>query len=116
MDASVTLWEKWQEQVKQLLPDIHGHQKKTLAFLVIGIVLSGTAVLQRIAESVYLHGRSSAKMTSIERRLARFVANEPVVVTKVWKDFVSQVLPYWRDRKLLFVLDCPPIDERACIV
>ncbi len=56
MKASVALWEKWQEQVKQLLPEIHGHQKKTLAFLVLGIVLSGTAVLQRVAESLFLEG------------------------------------------------------------
>jgi len=116
MDASVTLWEQWQEQVKQLWPDIHGHQKKTLALVVIGMVLSGTAVLQRIAESLFLHGISEAKMTSIERRLARFVANEHLVVSKVWKDFMSQILPYWRDQKLRFVLDCTPLDERACIV
>jgi hypothetical protein len=116
MKASVALWEKWQEQVKQLLPEIHGHQKKTLAFLVIGIVLSGTAVLQRVAESLFLEGISQANMTSIERRLARFVANERVIVSKVWQGFMAQVLPYWRDRKLLFVLDCTPVDERACIV
>jgi hypothetical protein len=56
MDASAVLWERWQAQVKELLPGIHGHQKKTLAFFVIGIVLSGSAVLQRVAESICLHG------------------------------------------------------------
>jgi len=116
MKASVALGEKWQEQVKQLLPEIHGHQKKTLAFLVIGIVLSGTAVLQRVAESLFLEGISQANMTSIERRLARFVANERVVVSKIWQGFMAQVLPYWRDQKLRLVLDCTPVDERACMV
>jgi hypothetical protein len=50
MDASAVLWERWRAQVKELLPRIHGHQKKTLALFVIGIVLSGSAVLQRVAE------------------------------------------------------------------
>lgn len=54
MDASTVLWERWRAQVKELLPGIHGHQKKTLAFFVIGIVLSGSAVLQRVAESISL--------------------------------------------------------------
>ena len=116
MQASQTLWEKWQEQVKQLLPGLHGHQQKGLALLVLGIVLSGTAVLQGIAESLFLEGISAAKMTSIERRLARLVANERIVVTQVWKEFIGQVLPYWRDQKLRFVLDCTPFDDRAIIV
>jgi Transposase DDE domain len=116
MQASVTLWEKWQEQVKQLWPSLHGHQQKGLALLVLGIVLSETAVLQRMAESLFLEGISAAKMTSIERRLARLLANERIVVTKVWKQFLGQVLPYWRDQKLRFVLDCTPFDDRAIIV
>ena len=41
----------WHEQLKELLPGIHGHQKKTLAFFVLGIVLSGCAVMQRVAET-----------------------------------------------------------------
>ncbi len=48
MDASAVLWEHWRAQVKQLLSGIHGHQKKTLALFVIGIMLSGSVVLQRV--------------------------------------------------------------------
>src|SRR5207245_2809644 len=91
-------------------------QKKTLALFVLGIVLSGTVVLQRIAESLFLHGICEAKMTSIERRLARFVGNSRIVVSQIWKGFMSQMLAYWRDQKLRLVLDCTPMDERACIV
>jgi hypothetical protein len=116
MDASVVLWENWQEQVKQLLEGIHGHQKKSLALMVLGIVLSGSAVLQRMAESVQQSGISEAKMPSIERRLARFVANDRIIVPTIWKLFLAQVLTYFRDKQLWFVLDCTPIDDRACIV
>ncbi len=92
MDASSVLWTNWQEQLKDLLPGIHGHQKKTLAFFVLGIVLSGCAVMQRVAETLSKRGLSEAKMSSIERRLARFIANSRVVVPLIWKLFLAQVL------------------------
>jgi hypothetical protein len=116
MDASTVLWEKWHEQVKGLLPGVHGHQKKTLALLVLGMVVSGSAVLQRVAESLQERGFSQAKMSSIERRLARFVANERVVVQKIWKRFVVEVCSTFHDTRCVVVLDCTPLDERACII
>lgn len=116
MNAPVVLWETWHEQVKQVLEGIHGHQKKGLALLVLGIILSESVVLQRIAESVQQAGSSEAKMPSIERRLARFVANERIEVSKIWKQLVAQFLPYFGKQRLWFVLDCTPIDDRACIV
>ena len=116
MNASITLWKNWHEQVKEFLSGVHGHQKKTLALVVVGIILSGSAVLQRIAESLYLHGISEAKMPSIERRLARFVGNSRVQVSKIWKQFLSQVLGYWKGKTLQLVLDSTPFDDRAIIV
>jgi len=114
MDAPTQLWEAWREQVKQLFPSLHGHQQKTLAWMVLGVVLSGSAVLQRMAEDLY--GIGTATMPSIERRLARFVANDRVNVTAVWTQFLTQVLPFWRERRVFLVLDCTPFDERATIV
>jgi hypothetical protein len=49
MDAPTQFWEAWRTQVKQLFPDLHGHQQKALAWVVLGVVLSGSAVLQRMA-------------------------------------------------------------------
>ncbi len=114
MDAPALVWERWNAQVKMLLPQLHGHQQKTLAWMILGMVLSGSAVLQRIAEGLY--GISAAKMPSIERRLARFVANERVQVAPIWTQFLSQVLPFWRERRVFLVLDCTPFDDRATIV
>src|SRR5438067_2113426 len=116
MDASVVLWEKWHEQVKQLFEGSHGHQKKALALGVLGIALAGSAVLQRIAERVSLHGISEAKMPSLERRFARFVANERIVVSEVWQHFLRQVLPYWQGKPVRLVLDCTPCGDQATIV
>jgi hypothetical protein len=116
MEASALLWKHWHKQVKDLFGDLHGHQQKTLAFFVLGIVLSGTAVLQRMAEHLSQHGLSEASMPSIERRLARFLANERIEVSEVWKHFVAQVLAFWRDQKLRFVLDLTPFNDEAVII
>ncbi len=114
MDAPKQLWEAWRAQVKQLFPSLPGHQQRTLAWMALGVVLSGSAVLQRMAEGLY--GISAAKMPSIERRLARFVANDRIQVRPVWNTFLAHVLPFWRERRVFLVLDCTPFDDRATIV
>jgi Transposase DDE domain len=116
MDASQGVWEKWHEQVKGLFPTLHGHQQKLLALMVAGMVVSGCAVLQRMAEDIQQQGWSEAKMSSIERRLERFLANEQVEVTTIWKAFLGEVLPYWKGKKLTFVLDCTPYNAQFTIV
>ncbi len=116
MDACSVLWMNWQEQLKELLPGMHGHQKKTLALFVLGIVLSGCAVMQRVAETVSERGLSEAKMSSIERRLARFIANERIVVPLIWKLFLTQVLAPFRGEQLYFVLDNMPFRDELTIV
>lgn len=116
MDASVVLWENWHEQVKQLFVGVHGHQKKTLALCVLGIILSGSAVLQRIAENLHLEGISQAKMPSIERRFARFVANRRIQVLPIWRTFLEHVLPQWHGQAVRLVLDMTPCGDQATIV
>jgi hypothetical protein len=116
MDSPSTLWSRWHEQVKGLFPELHSHQQKTLALFVIGMVLSGCAVVQRVAEELSLRGINPAKMSSIERRLARFLANERIVVTQVWKQFLRHVLPAFRDKPLRFVLDMTPFNADATII
>ncbi len=55
-------------------------------------------------------------MPSIERRFARFVGNSRVQVSKIWKQFLTQVLAYWKGKPVQLVLDCTPFDDRAIIV
>jgi hypothetical protein len=55
-------------------------------------------------------------MSSIERRLARFIANERIVVPVIWKLFLAQVLAPFRGQQLSFVLDNTPIRSDLTIV
>jgi hypothetical protein len=62
MDAYQAVRDGWREQVKQLVPTIHGHQKKSLALCALGVILAGSVVVQRVARS------ASACPGSIRRR------------------------------------------------
>jgi hypothetical protein len=55
-------------------------------------------------------------MSSIERRLARFIANERIVVPVIWKLFLEQVLAPFRGQQLSFVLDNTPFRDDLTIV
>lgn len=87
---------------------MHEHQKTSLALAVLGMVLSGTAVLPLLAERLSEEGISQAKRRSHERRLARFVANDRILAAEAWKQFVSQGLPNWQGKPVQLVLDGTP--------
>jgi hypothetical protein len=76
MEAPTLLLKQWTHQVKELFPQLHGHQQKSLALAVFAMILAGHAILQRMAEEISLQEISEAKMPSIERRLQRLIANE----------------------------------------
>lgn len=114
MNASLHLFRQWTAQLHQLLPTVHRHRTKTLAFFVFGLVLSGKARLPLIAEELLVI--SSAKTPSIERRLTRFLSNEQVAVVPLWACLLAHLLSGFRGRRLVFVLDTTPLDDRACVV
>jgi hypothetical protein len=74
---------------------VHGQQKKALALGVLGMILSRSALLHRMAEGIARHGISEAKMPSSERRLARCGGNSRVQVSTLWKQLLSPVLASW---------------------
>lgn len=114
MNASEGLWRQWSGQLRAFLPDVHGHRSKALACCVLGVVLAGTTRLPRVAEA--LVGVSAAKTPSIERRLSRFLANPQIIVVPLWTRLIGHCLAFWRDRRLVFVLDATALDERATVL
>ena len=72
--------------------------------------------MQRVAEPLSERGLSEAKMTSIERRLARFIGNSRIVVPLIWTLFLTQVVTPFRGQSLYFVLDNTPFRDELTIV
>ena len=52
MDAPTQLGEAWRAQVKHLFPSLPGHPQKALAWMVLGVVLSGRALLQGMRDQL----------------------------------------------------------------
>lgn len=91
MNASDLLLDQWTQQVKELFPALHSYQQQTVALCVQGILQSGNAVMQRVAETLWEQLSSETKMVSYERRWQRFVANERIEVQACWQTFLQQV-------------------------
>lgn len=116
MNASDVLLAQWSQQVKEIFPALHHYQQEALAFSVQGIIQSGNAVLQKVAESAWEHLSSETKMVSHERRLQRFVANERIEVKTCWNAFLQHVLPFWQNKPTTLILDLTPYTQEATIV
>src|SRR5271166_1296302 len=91
--APESVWTQWSTHWHQFLPQIHGHKSKTLAFFVLGVILAGPTRVPRVAEA--LLAISPAKTPSIERRLARFLANHRIDGASLWTPLLSQLLRRW---------------------
>jgi Transposase DDE domain len=116
MDASEVLLDQWSQQVKEIFPSLHAYQQKTIALCVQGIIESGNAVMQRVAETLWEHLGSETKMASYERRLQRFVDNDGIEVEACWGQFLQQVLPFWQNKPVTLILDMTPYNAEATIV
>ncbi len=116
MDASDLLFTQWVHQVKQIWSEMHEYRQESFALAILGIVLAGQAVIQRVAEILHERLSSPCKVTSYERRLQRLIDNEKLAVTATWERFLQHTLSYWDKRRALLVLDCTPYNETFTIV
>src|SRR5215472_5996288 len=103
MDASDVLLAQWIEQVKQIWSGMHQYRQEGLALAVLGIVLAGNAVMQRVAEILHERLSTPPQVSSYERRLQRFIDNEDINVTDWWERFLEHVLPCWDTRRATLV-------------
>jgi hypothetical protein len=89
MDASDVLLAQWGQQVKQLWSELHPYQHQGIALAILGIVLAGNAVMQRVAEVLQERLSGWCKVSSYERRLQRLIANERLQVADCWHRFLE---------------------------
>lgn len=114
MTAFSPLCTAWHQHVKEFFTGLHGHQSKTLAFFVLGAIKAKSIVVQRVAEE--LLAESDAKATSIERRLERFLSNARIDTVETWDDFLSQIMPYFRQQPMRLVIDLTAYEEHAQVI
>jgi Transposase DDE domain len=106
----------WGKQVKELLPQLHPYQQNAIAFCVQGIVQAGSAVMQKVAETLGEYLDNDTKMVSHEKRLQRFTENERIDVEECWNTLLEQILPSFCGKKMTLVLDPTPYTDQETIV
>jgi hypothetical protein len=116
MNAFDSLLAQWNEQVKEIFPRLHSYQQQSLAFCVQGILFTGSAVMQQIAEAVCEAMDNDTTMVSHERRLQRFASNDHIEVEACWTDFLQHLLPFWQHKPVLLTLDLTPYTDESTIV
>jgi Transposase DDE domain len=103
MSAATIVWD-WQQCLRQLLPDLHGHQAKTLAGLSFGLAVSGQCQSGLLALAV----PGPAKPASAQRRCERFLANDRIR-PRLWLWRLAQNLfAPWTGRRIRLLLDETP--------
>jgi len=116
MHASVyTVWQQFSCVVKQIVPGMHGHRCKTLAWLVVGMMVAGSVASARIAE--VLRRVCGTQESLQERTFSRFLANGAIDPQTVWQSFVPLLLAdFAKQPEVTFVVDTTPLGTWAIIV
>jgi hypothetical protein len=86
---------------------------KTLAWMVVGLIQSGTISLT--AWTPYVHSRA-VYAQSIVRRFARWLGNDRIEVHALYGPLMQQALAEWGDHILYLALDTSPLWNTYCVV
>jgi hypothetical protein len=118
MEASKTVWRGLVEQIKAVVPRLHGHQAKTLGLWVLGALEAGSVRIPAVAEALLVQGITDVRLPSVERRLARWLANPRLAVEPIWQACLPVLLRAWRAQvhSARVVLDATPVAERAVVL
>ena len=80
MRSHQQLWHTFTAHLHEVLPDVHRARVRTLALLTLGLLWAEAVALPRVARAEPF----GAHWSSVERRLARFVANPNVDPAAIW--------------------------------
>lgn len=112
MRSRLQLWHTFSAQLHDLLPDIHKTRVRTLALFTLGVLWAEAVALPRVARTLPVR----AKWSSLERRLARFVANPKVDPDAIWTALLPTLLAERAGQSIEIVFDPTPHQERFTIL
>lgn len=112
MQTRLRLLQEWCQQLQAIIPEVRITRIRTLALFTLGLVSKATIALPRVAEaSPWL-----VKDTSTERRFRRWLANNKVPVTAIWRPFIKTILKSRDGQEVVLALDPTPHNETASII
>lgn len=112
MPPRLRLLHDWTTQVTTLLAEIRVTQARTLALFTLGVVWAGRLPLRAVAATLPL----AVADASSEQRLRRWLSNERVEVTRLWRALVPTLLASRAGQEVLLVLDPTPHNDEATVL
>jgi hypothetical protein len=112
MRSRLQLWHSFAAQLTDLLPGVHRTRVRTLALFTLGLLWAEAVALPRVARTLPL----ATKRSSLERRLARFVANPKVDPEAIWTALLPSLLAGRAGQSLEVVFDPTPHQARFTLL
>jgi hypothetical protein len=106
------LWHTFAAQLIEIVPQFHRARLRTLALFTLGLLWAESVALPRVARGLPL----IAHWTSLERRLARFVANPKVDPEAMWTALLPTLLAERAGQPLELVFDPTPHQKRFTLL
>lgn len=108
---SILLYQ-WSEAIDKRFPKMGRWQKQMLAQFSYGMVLAESCRLKVVAK--HLTGRANA--SSMERRLQRWLANDRVVMSEIFKWWITWMVSLWGKAGLLILVDETKLSDHVAVM
>lgn len=92
---------QWTRSVRSFVPDLHGHQCKTLTLMAVSMCRAGLCQVTRMA----LEAPSAAKRASVRRRFERFLGNDRIDPVSISMQLVRSLMNSWTHRTIRLFID-----------
>jgi hypothetical protein len=112
MRSRLQLWHAFDAQLHALLPDVHRARLRVLALVTLGLLWADAVALPRVAATLPLPVRRA----SIEKRLARFLANPAVDADALWAGLLPHLLADRTGAAIELVFDPTPQNGRFTVL
>lgn len=112
MSRRLALLHEWTSQLQSLLPDERITRVRVLALFTLGMIWAGTVRLNRTAAALPL----GVRLSSVERRLRRFLGNRFVSVATLWNPLLPALLRPWAGQAVTLVFDPTPLGKHWTVL
>ncbi len=106
------LYGTWNRLLGQWLADTCRTRRANLNWLIVGLYLGGRVQ----ASAIVKHWPSSAKTTSLTRRLSRFLDNGAIRPAVWYRPVARQLLAKWRGQTVTLIVDATKVGTRRQLV
>lgn len=102
---NLRLYRTWTTVLRQLVPSICPTQVTNLAWLIVGLYLARSVY----ASAIVKKWPFAAQVTSLTRRLSRFLDNPQVNVRRWYRPTAEQITARWAGRTLTLIIDASKV-------